>query len=101
MATALRFLLDGHATVPETPEERARLADLLDDELETLTEKIAALQHSRDLLARIAADVRTAAVGPDRPGDPGRAAAHTPVSKAGPAAGAPSRRPRRDVPAAR
>jgi DNA-binding transcriptional MerR regulator len=88
VATALKFLLDGHATIPELPEERARLADMLDGELGALTEKIEALRHSRDLLAQIAADVRTAVVGPDRPGDPGTATVRTSVSKTAPAVGA-------------
>lgn len=92
VSTALKFLVDGHATIPRIPEERARLADTLDGELKTLTEKIEALQHSRDLLARIATDVRTAVVGPDQPGDPGAATARTSVSKTAPAVGAVQRR---------
>ena len=87
VSTALKFLVDGHAALPEIPAERARLADLLDGELTSLTEKIEALRNSRDLLARIASDVRTAAVGPDRPGDPGPAVSRPSVSKTGPAVG--------------
>ena len=95
LGAALRFLLDGHATLPEPPEQRARLADTLQGELDALTDKIASLQRSRDLLAQIVTDVRTAAVGPQSPGDPGCAAAYTSVRKAGPAAG----RARREKPA--
>jgi len=83
---ALTFLLDGRAVIPELPEERERLAATLQGELDALTEKIAALQHSRDLLATILADVRAAAVGPGRPGDPGQAD-RTAVLKAGPGLG--------------
>jgi DNA-binding transcriptional MerR regulator len=84
---ALRFLLDGRAVIPGEPEERARLAVTLSDELDALTDKIVALQHSRDLLAQIVADVQGAVVGPGQPGDPGRAADYTAVRKAGPAVG--------------
>ena len=84
----LRFLLDGRAVIPEEPEERARLAATLEGELAALTDKITALQHSRALLAQIVVDVQDAAVGPGRPGDPGRAAEYTAVRKAGPAVGA-------------
>ena len=73
---ALRFLLDGRADIPEEPAERARLAEALSGELAALTDKIAALQHSRDLLAQIVADVRGAVVGPGSPGDPGHAQLH-------------------------
>ena len=84
----LRFLLDGRAVIPGEPEERARLAEALQGELTALTDKIAALEHSRDLLAQIVADVRGAVVGPGTPGDPGRAEDYTAVRKAGPAVGA-------------
>lgn len=84
---ALRFLLDGRAVIPELPEERERLAASLQGELDDLHAKIAALEHSRDLLATIVADVRAAAVGPGQPGDPGCAATYTAVRKDGPAAG--------------
>jgi DNA-binding transcriptional MerR regulator len=83
----LKFLLDGRATIPGLPAERTRLAQTLEDELDALTGKIAALQRSRDLLATIIADMRTAAVGPGNPGDPGRADGYTAVRKAGPAVG--------------
>jgi DNA-binding transcriptional MerR regulator len=94
---ALWFLLDGRPTIPELPEERARLTETLQGELDALTEKITALEHSRDLLATIIADVRGGAVGPDNPGDPGCAAAYTSVRKAGPAIGVPPGRRARDV----
>jgi DNA-binding transcriptional MerR regulator len=84
---ALSFLLDGRAVIPELPEERARLAESLQGELNELDAKIAALQNSRDLLATIVSDVRAAAVGPGAPGDPGTAADYTAVRKGGPAAG--------------
>ena len=96
---ALTFLLDGRAVIPELPEERERLAATLQGELDALTEKIAALQHSRDLLATIVADVRAAGVGPGRPGDPGRAADHTAVRKAGPGVGRAGSTPGDAVPA--
>ena len=84
---ALSFLLDGRAVIPELPEERARLAQSLQGELDELDQKIAALQNSRDLLATIVSDVRAATVGPGEPGDAGCAAAYTAVRKDGPAAG--------------
>lgn len=88
---ALRFLLDGRVTIPDVPEERTRLADTLQDELDALTEKIAALEHSRALLAKVVADVRGAIVGPGSPGDPGGTVARRSVRKAGPAVGASTR----------
>lgn len=88
---ALRFLLDGRAVIPDLPEERTRLADTLQGELDTLTEKIAALEHSRDLLEKVVADVRGAMVGPGSPGDPDGMAKRTAVRKAGPAVGASTR----------
>jgi DNA-binding transcriptional MerR regulator len=84
---ALSFLLDGRAVIPELPEERARLAESLQGELDELDQKIAALQNSRDLLATVVADVRAATVGPGLPGDAGCAADYTAVRKDGPAAG--------------
>jgi len=96
---ALTFLLDGRAVIPELPEERERLAGTLQGELDALTEKIAALQHSRDLLATIVADVRAAGVGRGRPGVPGRAADHTAVRKAGPGVGRAGSTPGDAVPA--
>ena len=83
----VRFLLDGRAVVPGVQAERDRLARTLQGELDALTEKIAALEQSRDLLAKIVADVRGAVVGPDEPGDPGLGTARTAVLKAGPAVG--------------
>lgn len=83
----LKFLLDGRAVIPQLPEERTRLAETLQGELDALTDKIAALQRSRDLLATIIADVRVDAVGPGNPGDPGCATEYTAVRKAGPAIG--------------
>ncbi|MEW2476399.1 MerR family transcriptional regulator [Micromonospora gifhornensis] len=84
---ALRFLLDGRAAIPDEPADRARLAETLESELDQLTEKIASLQHSRELLATFVADVRGDAVGPGRPGDPGARVVRRSVSKAGPATG--------------
>jgi len=83
----LSFLLDGRVIVPVLPEERAKLATSLQGELHELDEKIAALQHSRELLATIVADVRAATVGPGQPGDPGCAADYTAIRKVGPATG--------------
>ena len=83
----LRFLLDGRPVIPEEPAERARLAATLSDELAALTDKIAALERSRDLLAQIVADVRGSVVGPGSPGDPGHAVDYRAVRKAGPAGG--------------
>jgi hypothetical protein len=84
---ALKFLLDGRAVIPDEPAQRARLAETLQGELDALTEKIAALERSRDLLATIVADVRGEVVGPGRPGDLGRAVVRRSVRKAGPAVG--------------
>lgn len=84
---ALTFLLDGRAIIPELPEEQAALAASLQAELDELDNKIAALQHSRELLATIVADVQAATVGPGQPGDPGCAADYAAVRKDGPAAG--------------
>jgi hypothetical protein len=67
---ALRFLVDEHPEVPGSPDERARLAEVLESELATLTERISVLNRSRDQLAMFLDDVRSATVGPDRPGDP-------------------------------
>lgn len=92
VGTALTFLLDGPPTIPDSPEERTRVAELLHGELNALTEKIASLENSRALLARILTDVRGATVGPGNPGDPGCAATHPSVRKAGPAVGVPARR---------
>jgi len=67
--------------------QRGRLAATLSDELAALTDKIAALERSRDLLAQIVADVRGSVVGPGSPGDPGHAEDYRAVRKAGPAVG--------------
>jgi len=88
---ALRFLLDGRAVVPDLLEERIRLADTLQGELDALTDKIAALEHSRVLLTKVVADVRGAMVGPGSPGDLGGDIARSSVRKAGPAVGASTR----------
>ena len=91
----LKSLLEGRAVMPDLPEERARLATTLQGELDALTDKIASLQHSRDLLATIVDDLQAAAVGPGHPGDAGRAADYTAVPQAGPAVGgrrSPARR---------
>jgi len=88
VGTALAFLLDGPPAIPELPEERARLAETLQGELKALVEKIASLENSRALLARILTDVQGAAVGPGYPGDPGCAVPRTSVRKAGPGTGA-------------
>jgi DNA-binding transcriptional MerR regulator len=84
---SLRFLLDGTATIPEEEQERDRLVEALQGELDALTEKIEALQRSRDLLAGIVADVRAAVVGPGTPGDPGCDVRRTAVQKDGPGIG--------------
>jgi DNA-binding transcriptional MerR regulator len=86
-AQTLTFLLDGHAVLPDPPAERRRLAQTLQGELDALSEKIAALQQSRELLAGIVADVRSAAVGPGDPGDAGIGTPRRTVRKAGPAVG--------------
>jgi DNA-binding transcriptional MerR regulator len=91
VGTALTFLLDDGAVVPDLPEERARLATTLQGELDALTAKIEALEHSRGLLATIVADIRGAVVGPGNPGDPGTGSTYTSVSRMGPAAGVPAR----------
>lgn len=70
VAQALRFLVDERPAVPGSARERARLATVLQTELDTLTARIGELNRSRDQLARFLDDVRTAAVGPDRPGAP-------------------------------
>ncbi|HEX5542446.1 MAG TPA: MerR family transcriptional regulator [Micromonospora sp.] len=67
IAEALRFLLNERPTIPELPEERARLADALQVELDALTERIAVLERSREQLARFVDDVRQEVVGPLQP----------------------------------
>ena len=64
---ALRFLLDEPPRVPELPEERARLAEVLETELSGLDERIAVLNQSRDQLARFLNDVRSGVAGPAQP----------------------------------
>jgi DNA-binding transcriptional MerR regulator len=68
VAQALRFLVDERPAIPEAPAERARLAEVLATELDTLTERIAILNRSREQLATFLDDVRREAVGPDNPG---------------------------------
>lgn len=67
VAQALRFLLDERPDIPELPEERARLAEVLQGELDALTERIAVLDRSRQQLARFVDDVRGEVVGPAQP----------------------------------
>ena len=81
---ALRFLVDEHAEVPDEPAERERLAKTLQSELDALTDKIASLERSRQLLATIVADVRGDVVGPGHPGDPGLGVRRRSVRKSGP-----------------
>ena len=90
VAQALRFLADERPAVPGSRDERARLAAALQSELDTLTERIEVLNRSREQLATFLDDIRTAAVGPDRPGDP-------PPREVGPSVrqGAPMRNRRR------
>ncbi|HEX5597609.1 MAG TPA: MerR family transcriptional regulator [Micromonosporaceae bacterium] len=64
IAEALRFLLNERPAIPELPEERARLAEALQAELEALTERISVLNRSREQLARFVDDVRGEVVGP-------------------------------------
>jgi DNA-binding transcriptional MerR regulator len=67
VAQALRFLLDDRPTIPELPEERSRLAETLQVELDALTERIAILNRSRTQLASFVDDIRRATVGPSQP----------------------------------
>jgi DNA-binding transcriptional MerR regulator len=83
----LTFLLDGRAVIPDLPAERQRLAETLEGELAALSAKIAALEQSRELLARIVEDVRGGAVGPGDPGEACPTVRRTTVRKAGPAVG--------------
>ncbi|MBV9920582.1 MAG: hypothetical protein JOY78_06985 [Pseudonocardia sp.] len=73
--------------MPDEPAERNRLAESLLGGLAALTDKITALEHSRDLLAQIVADAQGAAVGPGEPADPGLGQAYTAVRESGPAVG--------------
>jgi DNA-binding transcriptional MerR regulator len=70
VAQALRFLVDEPPAVPGSARERARLAAVLQAELDTLTQRIATLNRSREQLATFLDDVLTAAVGPENPGTP-------------------------------
>jgi DNA-binding transcriptional MerR regulator len=90
VAQALRFLVDEPA-VPSTQDERARLAGVLEQELATLTERIAILEGSRQQLATFLDDVRTAAVGPENPGDPPGPSVGPAVRQSGPMARTASR----------
>jgi DNA-binding transcriptional MerR regulator len=63
---AIAFLIDGAPQVPGTPAERARLADVLGDELAALEERIAVLNQSHANLARFVGDIRAELVGPQR-----------------------------------
>lgn len=67
VAQALRFLLDERPAVPELPTDRARLAEVLQTELDALTERIAILKRSREQLATFVDDIRRDVVGPSRP----------------------------------
>ncbi len=64
---ALRFLLDERPSIPELPEDRARLAEVLQAELDALTERIAILNGSREQLASFLEDIRREVVGPLQP----------------------------------
>ena len=68
VAQALQFLLDERPTIPEVPEDRARLAEVLEAELDALTERIAILNRSREQLARFVDDIQREVVGPLQPG---------------------------------
>ena len=61
------LLLDERPAVPDVPEERARLTEVLQAELDALTERIAILDRSRQQLARFLGDVRGEVVGPLQP----------------------------------
>jgi DNA-binding transcriptional MerR regulator len=67
IAQALHFLLDELGPLPALREERRRLADTLQLELDALTERIALLEGSREQLARLVHDIRGEVVGPPRP----------------------------------
>jgi DNA-binding transcriptional MerR regulator len=82
--STLRFMLDERAVIPDLPADRARLADMLQGELDDLDAKIESLRESRELLATVVDDVRTAAVGPGNPGNPNPGAQRSAVPKRGP-----------------
>lgn len=67
VAQALRFLLDERPAIPELPEDRARLAEVLQTELDALTERIAILNRSREQLAAFVDDIQHEVVGPLQP----------------------------------
>ena len=92
VAQALRFLVDEHPGVPGTARERARLTAALQRELDTLSGRIETLTRSRDQLAGFLDDVRSATVGPDRPGDPPGRRVGPAVRQGGPMAGTPGLR---------
>lgn len=97
---ALRFLVNDSTPIPDQPQARARLVQTLQDELDALADKIAALRHSQQLLATIVADIRDGAVGPDHPGDPGVTTRRKSVRKSGPSIGPATPRPAPPHPAA-
>ena len=70
VAQALRFLLDERPAIPDLPEDRARLAEVLETELDALNERIAILNRSRDQLAGFVDDIRGEVVGPLQPMPP-------------------------------
>jgi len=98
---ALTFLLDGRSAIPELPADRERLAASLQIEFDQLTDKIAALEHSRSLLGVLLSDVREGAVGPENPGDPGERVTWVTVHKTGPRVGPAAGRRRSAPPAER
>jgi DNA-binding transcriptional MerR regulator len=67
IAQALHFLLDEMGPLPRLAEERRRLADTLQAELDALSERIALLEGSRQQLARLVQDIRGEVVGPPKP----------------------------------
>jgi hypothetical protein len=74
-------------------EERARLAEALQSELDALTERIAILNQSREQLARLVNAIRDEVVQPGQPEPvPPEALgpAARPVARIGPRAGTPS-----------
>ena len=70
IAQALHFLLDEPVSPPSLREERGRLADRLQVELDALTERIALLEGSRQQLTRFVSDIRGEVVGPPKPPAP-------------------------------
>lgn len=78
----LSFLLDGRPPVPAEAAERTRLAEVLEGELATLTERIAILERSRQQLEGFISDVRQDVVGPGHP-EPDPAAGRVPAKDQG------------------